>query len=88
MGGYGTWNHGMGWGGWVVMTMVMVVFFALAITAVVAAVHYLGDGSQRGKVRGGPSARAPEDVLADRFARGEVDDEEYRRRMALLREHH
>lgn len=78
----------MGWGGWVVVTMVMVVFFALVIAAVVAVVRYLGNGDQGARPRGGPSARAPEDVLADRFARGEVDDEEYRRRIALLREHH
>lgn len=78
----------MGWGGWVVVTMVMVVFFALVIAAVVAAVRYQDDTGRGAKGRGGPSARAPEDVLADRFARGEVDDEEYRRRIALLREHH
>lgn len=78
----------MGWGGWAVMTMVMVVFFAVAIAAVVAAVRYLGAGGQSAKARGGPPARAPEDVLADRFARGEIDDEEYRRRLVLLHEHH
>jgi putative membrane protein len=78
----------MGWGGWAVMTIVMVVFFAVAIAAVVAAVRYLGAGGQGAKARGGPPARTPEDVLADRFARGEIDDEEYRRRLVLLHEHH
>ena len=29
----------------------------------------------------------PEDVLAGRFARGEVDEDEYRQRITLLREH-
>jgi putative membrane protein len=28
-----------------------------------------------------------EDRLADRFARGEIDEDEFRRRMTLLREH-
>jgi len=30
--------------------------------------------------------RSPEDVLAERYARGEIDDEEYRRRREALRE--
>ena len=33
------------------------------------------------------SARAAEGVLAERFARGEIDDDEYRQRMTTLREH-
>jgi putative membrane protein len=28
-----------------------------------------------------------EDVLAERYARGEIDDDEYGRRLTLLREH-
>jgi putative membrane protein len=32
------------------------------------------------------SARAAEDVLAERFARGDIDEDEYRRRMTALRE--
>ncbi|MFJ5901901.1 SHOCT domain-containing protein [Streptomyces sp. NPDC093064] len=49
----------------------------------------------RGHQPGPPSAsdepgwgsRRAEDLLAERFARGEIDDEEYKRRLALLREH-
>jgi putative membrane protein len=33
----------------------------------------------------GHAASAPEQVLAERFARGEIDEEEFRRRMATLR---
>jgi putative membrane protein len=41
--------------------------------------------------RSGPSTsasggRSAEDVLADRFARGEIDAEEYRRRRDVIRE--
>ena len=32
-----------------------------------------------------PDAGTPEQILARRFARGEIDDEEYRRRMDALR---
>ena len=72
-----------GWGGWVVMTVAMVVLFAVVIAAVVVAVRSVGGGTRPVA----PLGRTPQDVLADRFARGEVDDEEYHRRMALLRDH-
>ncbi|MEU6808130.1 SHOCT domain-containing protein [Streptomyces sp. NPDC046831] len=36
---------------------------------------------------GGWQGRRAENLLAERFARGEIDDDEYRRRLALLREH-
>jgi putative membrane protein len=69
--------------------MVLTLFFALVITAIVAAVRYLGGpGHHHGP--GGHGAlpgRRPEDLLAERLARGDIDDEEYRRRVALLREH-
>jgi hypothetical protein len=29
----------------------------------------------------------PDDVLAERFARGEIDENEYRQRLSALREH-
>lgn len=81
--GYGGW----GWGGWMLTAIVLTVFFALVITAVVAAVRYPG-GPGHGSVRHSPPpGRRPEDILAERFARGEIDDEDYRRRVALLREH-
>ncbi len=35
----------------------------------------------------GPEGMRAEDRLADRFARGEIDGDEFRQRMALLREH-
>lgn len=80
---------GMGWGGWLLMTLVMIVFWAAVITAVVLVVRYVaGAGSGRPGAGPGPSGPAPaEDLLAERFARGEIDDDEYRQRLTLLREH-
>lgn len=88
----GMWHHGYGgwgWGSWVLSAIVLTVFFALVITAIVAAVRDLGGpGHHHGPAAPGPlPGRRPEDLLADRFARGEIDDEEYRRRMVVLREH-
>ncbi|MFJ9695945.1 SHOCT domain-containing protein [Kitasatospora sp. NPDC101183] len=34
---------------------------------------------------GAPHGPTPEQLLAERFARGEIDEEEYRRRLATLR---
>ncbi|MFI5688667.1 SHOCT domain-containing protein [Streptomyces sp. NPDC051636] len=89
------WYGGWGWGGWFVMALFMVLFWALVIAGVVALARCL-TGSHRGARQSGPtrssdepgwgSGRA-EDVLAERFARGEIDDDEYKRRLALLREH-
>jgi putative membrane protein len=78
---------GWGWGGWILMTQAMVVFWAAVIIAIVFGIRYLSSGSaSRSQAIPGP-ARTAEDVLADRFARGEIDEDEYRRRVAALREH-
>ncbi|MDT0468973.1 SHOCT domain-containing protein [Streptomyces gibsoniae] len=89
------WNDvGWGWGGWFAMAVIMVLFWALLIAGVIALVHYLTSG-HRGHQPGSPppsggpgwgSTRA-EDLLAERYARGKIDEDEYKRRLALLREH-
>ncbi|MGV9244911.1 SHOCT domain-containing protein [Streptomyces sp. NPDC003710] len=84
---------GWGWGGWFVMTLFMLLFWALVLGGIVALVRYL-TGVHRGQGPGTPppsggrgwgGGRA-EDLLAERFARGEIDEDEYKRRLALLRE--
>lgn len=77
---------GGGWGGWLLMALVMVVFWGLVIAGIVALVHFLS--GNRTAASGGPgrgSGRA-EELLAERLARGEIDEEEYRKRRAVLRE--
>ena len=74
------------WGGSILLTLTMVAFWALLITAVVFAVRYLislqGSGSPP---VAGPS-RA-ESLLAERYARGEIDDDEYQHKLTLLHQH-
>lgn len=81
------WNdHMNGWGGWGfgLMTISMVLFWGLLILAAVALFRYLGRSEHRSG--GVPPARpAAEDLLAERFARGEIDVEEYEQRLAALR---
>lgn len=78
------WYHGdFGWTGWIVMSLSMVAFWSLVIVAVV--LLFRGT-SERGQAnREMPrTTRSPLDILDERFARGEIDVEEYRSRQAAL----
>ena len=86
------WHHvgvGIGWPGWLLMTLATVAFWGLLITAIV----WLFRGPARGVTRPDPGGFAttgprpdhPESILAQRFARGEIDEQEYRDRVAVLR---
>jgi putative membrane protein len=77
---------GWGWGGWILMTIAMVVFWAIVITAIVLGVRYVATATSQ-RDRPTPDTNRAEDVLAERFARGEIDEDEFRRRMTALREH-
>jgi len=71
-------NHMRG-GWWWAMGIGWLLFLALVTTAVVLVVR--SSSGRKTDVRG-----AAEDVLAERFARGEIDEDEYdRRRDALSR---
>ena len=80
------WGHGWGWGGWVLMGVVMMLFVVALIVAIVVAIRYLSTPAPRAS-RPSYARPGPESVLADRFARGEIDEDEYRRRLSLLRLH-
>lgn len=80
------WHDGWGWGGWALMLIAMVVVLVAILTSVVLAMRYLTRDSPSWPPRSSPFGRA-EDVLAERYAHGELDDDEYRRRLSVLREH-
>ena len=73
-------DHMSGWG-WAFMVLGTVLVWALLITAIVLLVRRAGRGNFWGN--NGPR---PEELLAQRFARGELDETEYRRRLAVLAE--
>jgi uncharacterized membrane protein len=81
----GHWGWGWGWGGWILTTGITVIFWALVITAVVLVARYLMSLSQRPTATRTAGVSGAEQVLAERYARGEIDDDEYERRLALLR---
>jgi putative membrane protein len=66
----------------------MVLFWVLLIAGIVALVAYItGDRQDRRIPPDITSTASPEQVLATRFARGEINETEYRDRLAVLREH-
>ncbi len=74
-------HDGWGSGAWVAMAFVMLVFWGIIAVAVVAVVR---SGSLHHH-RDGQVGNDPERILAERFARGEIDADEYTRRRDLLR---
>jgi putative membrane protein len=66
----------MGGGWWWVMGIGWLVFLAILVTLAVVLVRHFTATAGR---------RSAEDILAERFARGEIDEEEYRRRLSALR---
>ncbi|MFD0274632.1 SHOCT domain-containing protein [Kitasatospora sp. NPDC127111] len=83
-------DHGMNGWGWGFMTVSMLLFWGLIIFGVVALVRYLGRAPQHHPgtppAAPPPSERTPpEQLLAERFARGDIDADEYRQRLETLR---
>lgn len=77
-------GHMSGWG-WTGAMVGMVFFWGLLIVLAVAAYRAL---TGRGAQTPGPgtSTADPRRILAERFARGEIDEDEYRGRLAALDE--
>jgi putative membrane protein len=87
------WNGGGGggWGAgyWLLMSFAMVLVWALLVAAVVLAVRYAGRRTTGGRPPAGPDGtgarpRTARDILDERYARGEIGDEEYRNRRDTL----
>ncbi len=82
-------DHMTGWG-YALGIIFMIVFWGALIAAVIAAVRYLGRGrlDRVPPEPPGPASQPPraEQLLAERFARGEIDAEEYRQRLEILRD--
>ena len=65
------------WGGWLLMAASMIAFWALVALVVVVAIRATRPST--------PPAPDPERTLAQRFAAGEIDEDEYQRRLDALR---
>lgn len=77
----GGWYHdGVGWGGWIMMTLAMVAFWGVVVFVVVALFRSANTGAPDRR-----EPRDPREILDERFARGEIDEDEYHARQAALR---
>ena len=72
------WYGDVGWGAWIVMTLSMAVFWALVVAAIVALFRSTRDP------RPPEPTRDASAILDDRFARGEIDADEYEARRRVL----
>ncbi|CAL9279416.1 MULTISPECIES: SHOCT domain-containing protein [Streptomyces] len=70
-----------GWG-WFGMSVGMVLFWALIITALVLVFRAANRPHDHTHT---PTPPTPEQILGERFARGEINEEEYQRRLNALR---
>lgn len=70
-------HSGFGWLGWMLMSVGMIAFWGLIAWAIVA---FIRAGLTSDKA----AATRPDEVLASRFARGEISTEEYVRARHLL----
>jgi putative membrane protein len=74
-------EHMSGWGYALGITG-MILFWVVLVLAIAAAVRYL----DRKRGESFPPPPTAEQALAERFARGEIDDDEYRQRLDTLRQ--
>ena len=74
-------DHGMNGWGYAFMALGALGFWTLVAIAAVALLRSPAAGPHRP----GPT---PQQLLAERFARGEIDDDEYYRRLAVLEHGH
>ncbi len=92
---YGHWHYGLGPGNgwWIVMVIFMVLFWSVIVLGVLMSLrHFRGDHHlhhDHALVHGtGPYGESPAvAALKLRFAKGEIDEDEFTRRLALLEQH-
>ena len=79
-------DHDMGGWGYAGMAIGMVLFWTLIVVGIVVLIRFSAGTTRTGTVPA-PSVpvEPPERVLATRFARGEIDETEYRSRLEVLR---
>ncbi|HEY4929914.1 MAG TPA: SHOCT domain-containing protein [Acidimicrobiales bacterium] len=84
---YGYGNSGDHWGLWILMIVAMVVFWGALAWIITTLVRHRGTPPV---LTGPPPPASPppfsgaRGILDERFARGEIDEEEYTRRRTLL----
>jgi putative membrane protein len=77
-----------GWAGLVTMVLMMVLFWGGLIVLVLVIARSVREVRSRSSTHHASTGlRTAEQILAERFARGEIDAETYRRYTQVIREH-
>jgi putative membrane protein len=81
---YGWNNQGMGGGWWALMIIAMLVFGTILVVGLVALLRHnqMGHNAIATPMASDPAIP----ILKERFARGELTEEEYTRRLAILKD--
>lgn len=77
--------HGDGWGGWIAGAVMMIAFWGSLVLLIVIAVRLVDvrrSGDRGDGIR--PRDGAAHEILAERFARGEISAEEFEGRRRVL----
>lgn len=75
---------GGGWWGMIFGPLFMILMLAGVIAIVVLLVRWLGGASQGASRHQGPPRNTALDILKDRYARGEIDKDEFEERRRVL----
>lgn len=78
------WDNGWGWGPWLMMFPVMLIFWGAVAWVIVVAIRHSG-GTGHGSSTIANARPDALQILDERFARGEIDAQEYRERRDALR---
>jgi putative membrane protein len=71
------WNYGLGWG-FPFFILIKVLFFVLILSLIFGRWRGRGHYSWHGE-------KSAEEILKERFAKGEVDEKEYQERLGVLK---
>ncbi len=77
------WGGGWGWGHMIFGPLMMIAFVGAIVVVAVLLIRWLGGGSTA-PAAPPPARKTPLDILQERFARGEIDKEEFEERQRLL----
>ncbi|MCR8913283.1 hypothetical protein FDP08_08000 [Marinobacter panjinensis] len=77
---FGHWHYGWGWGHMFFGLLMMILFWGGIIFAIVYAIRATHSGSGHRH----PSDKTSLDILNERFARGEIDQQEFEEKKKLI----
>ena len=77
---------GDGWYGWFLGPVMMILFFAISVAVVILIIRWIG-GAHGGSTAPSTTTRKHAiEILKDRFARGEIEKEEFEEKRQILEE--